>query len=595
MKELEYPFDAGYILSKKRRIKRELLESDKPFIEKNVAILGGSTTSEIKNILELFLLNNGIKPYFYESEYSQYYEEAVFTNKKLKEFQPDVIYIHTTNRNIVTFPSVTDDSDSVDILLNNEMEKYKAIWSNISSDYQCPIIQNNFEMPEYRLLGNKDASDIHGAVNYITRLNMKFYEYAQTHENFFICDINYISADYGLKEWSDSSFYHLYKYALNVNAIPYLALNIANIIKSIFGKNKKGFVLDLDNTLWGGIIGDDGPENIRLGPEEPEGRVFLEFQRYIKEHKKLGIVLSIDSKNDYENALAGLNHPNSELCVDDFVSIKANWNPKDKNFMNIADGINLLPESLVFIDDNPAERYIVTEHLYGVIAPDIGESHQYIHNIDRNGFFEITTLSTEDLKRSEMYKENAKRLEFQSGFADYGEYLQSLNMKSVIKPFEPVYLTRILQLINKSNQFNVTTKRFTQSNIEFIALDENYIDLSGKLIDCFGDNGIVSVLIGHVIGKSCHIDLWVMSCRVLKRDMEYAMMDTLVCECQKRELTDIKGYFYPTEKNGIVRELYEMLGFEKIVEDEMGNTEWIYKIDTSYTKKNKYITVEELT
>ena len=167
-------------------------------------------------------------------------------------------------------------------------------------------------------------------------------------------------------------------------------------------------------------------------------------------------------------------------------------------------------------------------------------------------------------------------------------------MKSVIKPFEPVYLTRILQLINKSNQFNVTTKRFTQSNIEFIASDENYIDLSGKLIDCFGDNGIVSVLIGHVIGKSCHIDLWVMSCRVLKRDMEYAMMDTLVCECQKRKLTDIKGYFYPTEKNGIVRELYEMLGFEKIAEDEMGNTEWIYKIDTSYTKKNKYITVEEL-
>ena len=435
MKELEYPFDAGYILSKKRRIKRELLESDKPFIEKNVAILGGSTTSEIKNILELFLLNNGIKPYFYESEYSQYYEEAVFTNKKLKEFQPDVIYVHTTNRNIVTFPSVTDDSNSVDSLLNNEMEKYKAIWSHISSNYQCPIIQNNFEMPVYRLLGNKDASDIHGAVNYITRLNMKFYEYAQTHENFFICDINYISADYGLKEWSDSSFYHLYKYALNVNAIPYLALNIANIIKSIFGKNKKGFVLDLDNTLWGGIIGDDGLENIRLGPEEPEGRVFLEFQRYIKEHKKLGLVLSIDSKNDYENALAGLNHPNSELCVDDFVSIKANWNPKDRNFMNIADGINLLPESLVFIDDNPAERYIVTEHLCGVIAPDIGESHQYIHNIDRNGFFEITTLSTEDLKRSEMYKENAKRLEFQSGFADYGEYLQSLNMKSVINPF----------------------------------------------------------------------------------------------------------------------------------------------------------------
>ena len=214
---------------------------------------------------------------------------------------------------------------------------------------------------------------------------MEFYNYAQTHDNFYICDINYISADYGLKEWSDPFYYHMYKYAVNVNAIPYLAFNVANIIKSVFGKNKKGMVLDLDNTLWGGVIGDDGVDNIVLGPEESEGQVYSEFQRYIKEHLQLGAVLNINSKNDEENALAGLAHPDSGLSKDDFVTIKANWNPKDQNLREIAEEMNLLPESLLFIDDNPAERHIVTEQLPGVVAPEIGEAYQYIANIDRGG------------------------------------------------------------------------------------------------------------------------------------------------------------------------------------------------------------------
>ena len=593
MKELQYPFAPNYILSKKKAIRRKLLENQDGMIDKRVAILGGYTTSDIKLILELFLLNNGIKPEFYESEYNQYYQDAMFDNQELETFKPDIVYICTSNRNITRYPSLNDSREQVDNLLMSERDKYYSIWDSVSKRYSCPIIQNNFEMPFYRLMGNKEASDIHGKVNFLTRLNMEVYNYAQTHDNFYICDINYISADYGLKEWSDPFYYHMYKYAVNVNAIPYLAFNVANIIKSIFGKNKKGMVLDLDNTLWGGVIGDDGVDNIVLGPEESEGQVYSEFQRYVKEHLQLGAVLNINSKNDEENALAGLAHPDSELSKDDFVTIKANWNPKDQNLREIAEEMNLIPESLLFIDDNPAERHIVTEQMPGVVAPEIGEAYQYITNIDRGGYFEVTTLSEDDKKRNAMYKENAQRAQLQATYTDYNDYLLSLDMRGVIKAFEPVYMARIAQLTNKSNQFNLTTRRYTQAEIESIASDSDYITLYGKLVDQFGDNGVVSVVIGHKDGEDCHIDLWIMSCRVLKRDMEYAMMDTLVHRCREQGIKRIYGYYYPTAKNGMVREFYSLQGFEKLTEDKEGNTKWCYEITSDYKDKNNVIKVEE--
>lgn len=593
MKELEYPFDAEYLLENKKKIRRKLLERPIAFMQKKIAILGGSTTNDIKRMLELFLLNYGIQPSFYESEYNQYYQDAIFPNAKLESFAPDIIYIHTSNRNVTAYPKITDNEEDISALVRSETEKFVGIWDRLTELYHCPIIQNNFEMPLYRLMGNRDASDIHGAGNFLSRLNMKFYEYAQTHDNFYICDINYISADYGLREWSEPFYWYMYKYALNVSAIPYLSFNVANIIKSVFGKNKKGFVLDLDNTLWGGIIGDDGIDNIVLGPEESEGQAYTEFQNYIKAHKQLGIILNIDSKNDYENAVAGINHTDSVFSESDFICIKANWEPKDRNFAEIASDLNVLPESLVFIDDNPAERHIVREQLQDVSVPEIGKIYEYIQIIDRSGFFEATMLSGDDLKRNEMYKENVKRAQLQASFADYAEYLRSLEMRGVIKSFESVYMARIAQLTNKSNQFNLTTRRYTQAEIEQVAKNREYVTLYGKLTDRFGDNGVVSVIIGHVVGKECHIDLWLMSCRVLKRNMEFAMMDTLVHRCQERDIEKIHGYYYPTAKNAMVKELYGSLGFIKTSENEKGSTEWICNLKEKYKTQNFVIQVEE--
>ena len=590
LKELLYPFDPNYILQNKRKIRKALLEDSSSFIEKKIAILGGYTTSAIRQIMELFLLNNGIKASFYESEYNKFYEDAMFDNLELEQFAPDIIYVCTSNRNITKYPELKDDADE---LLKSEFEKYRGIWESLKTRYHCPIIQNNFELPYYRLMGNREVSDVHGKVNFITRLNLLMDEYAQNNENFYICDINYISADYGLRQWSDPFYFHMYKYALNVNAVPYLSFNVANIIKSIFGKNKKGFVLDLDNTLWGGVIGDDGVEGIKVGPEESEGQVYAEFQRYLKEHKQLGIILNIDSKNDYENAIAGLKHPDSELSEDDFVEIKANWEPKDLNFEAIAKELNLLPESLVFVDDNPAERHIVSEQLKGVCAPELSAVEHFIEVLDRNGFFEVTTLSKDDLKRNEMYKQNAERARAEASFSNYKDYLLSLNMKGIIRSFEPMYIERISQLSNKSNQFNLTTRRYTVSDIEEIANDENYIALYGKLIDRFGDNGLVSVVIGHVIEDICDIVLWIMSCRVLKRDLEYAMMDELVRRCKEKGIRKIVGHYYPTAKNSMVKDFYSLQGFSKISEDEKGNTEWSFEIEDDYQPKNEVIEVED--
>lgn len=591
-KILEFPFDNEYIIKKKKSIRKELLLQDKKFLEKHIAILGGGTTDDVRNILDLFLLNYGIKAEFYESEYNQYYQDAMFDPKELVDFKPDIIYIHTSNRNIKNYPEVKDTSDQITDKLESEYQEFEQMWEHLEAAYHCPVIQNNMEMPSYRLLGNRDASDFHGRVNFIQRLNEKFYEYARLHPNFYINDINYLSACYGLDKWSDPFYWYMYKYALAVPAIPSLAFNIANIIKAIYGMNKKALVLDLDNTLWGGVVGDDGVENLEIGQETSTGQAYTEFQSYVKQLKDIGILLNISSKNEEENAIAGLNHPDGVLKPDDFILIKANWEPKSRNIADIAKELNILESSLVFVDDNPAEREIVRQQLPAAAVPEVSTVEEYIREIDKQGYFEVTNLSADDLERNKMYKANVERTKAEHSFGNYSDYLLSLQMKAVIKSFEAIYMSRIAQLTNKSNQFNLTTRRYSQNEIEQIAQDSQYITLYGKLEDKFGDNGVVTVAIGRVEDNICHMELWLMSCRVLKRDMELALMDMLVAACKERKISEIKGYYYPTAKNAMVKEFYAGLGFEKISEDSEGNTIWSFVIPGEYQNKNQVIQVE---
>lgn len=593
MRELEYPFDNEWILKKAKSIKKTLLSDGTDRIKKKIAVLGGSTTHDVIKILELFLLHYGIEPSFYESEYGQYWQDAMFDNPELVEFAPDLIYIHTTNRNIAEYPAVGDSREKTEQLLKDTYEHFRVMWEKLKETYGCVIIQNNFEFPYYRLLGNMDAVNSNGRVAFVNRLNALFAEYAAANESFYLQDIQYLSACYGLDKWGDSFYWHMYKYALCVPAIPTLSYNLANIIKSVYGKNKKAYVLDLDNTLWGGVVGDDGPENIEIGQETSMGQVYAEFQSYLKEQKQIGIMLNVSSKNEEENALAGLSRPDSVLKPDDFMIIKANWEPKSKSVAEIASELNIGTDSLVFVDDNPAEREIIRQNLPGVAVPEMDKPEEYLKTLDRSGFFEVTGLSEDDTKRNEMYKANQERKKLQDNFADYGEYLKSLDMKAEIGAFVPLYMARIAQLTNKSNQFNLTTKRLSQADIEHMAEDSSYITLYGKLADKFGDNGVVSVVIGKIKEDALHIELWLMSCRVLKRDMEFAMMDRLTEECKKRGITHIYGYYYPTAKNKMVENFYGLQGFTLKNRDDEGNAEWEYEIPASYENKNRYIEITE--
>lgn len=565
---LDYPFDAALLLEKKRAIKKDLLNTKTSLIPKKIAIVGGSTIGELKNMLELFLLHFGIEPTFYVGDYNRYYEELVFENAALQDFAPDIIYIHTTNKNLPFIPHLEDTAEGIDEKLQKSFAHFKDVW-NGAKKYACPVIQNNFDLPYYRVLGNKDSVDIHGQVRFVNLLNAEFSAYAAQAENFYLNDIHYLSARIGLDNWFSPSAWYLYKYAVAVEQLPNLAHSIALIVKSVLGRNKKSVILDLDNTLWGGIIGEVGSEHIELGIETPKGMAFTEFQTYLKELSEMGVMLNVASKNEMAMAESGFANPNSVLKRDDFISFKANWNPKSQSITEIAQEINILPDSFVFIDDNPAEREIVKQALPDVSISDASTPEEFMKAIDRAGFFEVTTLSADDKKRNDYYKQNIQRQELENSFTDYKGYLLSLNMKAQLGPFNKANFERVTQLINKTNQFNFTTRRYTPAEVEEVMQSSEYITLYGRLEDKFGDNGITSVLIGHIENDVCTIDLWVMSCRVFKRDLELAMFDELVQKCKALGVTKIVGHYYPTAKNVIVKDFYEtVLGFTVLEANE---------------------------
>jgi len=594
MKELEYPLDSGYIMKKRKALKRRLLSSEEERIHKRIAVLGGSTTADIVSVLELFLLDSGIEPEFYQCGYAQYRNEALFPSKELEEFAPDIVYLHTSRRNLGFVPSPKMTEEQIGEGLAEEIADFERLWDSLAEKFRCPIIQNNFEQPYYRLLGNSDFSDHRGQVNFTMRMNLAFAERAQKREDLYINDINWLSAACGLEKWSAPEYWYMYKYSLNVSCIPELCLQLAAIIRSVFGRNKKAVALDLDNTLWGGIVGDDGAEDLVIGQESAEAMAFYEWQSYLKALKDIGVLLTVCSKNDEENALAGLNHPEGALRPEDFTVIKANWLPKDKNISDTAEEIGILPEAFVFADDNPAERELVRAQLAGVKVPELTEVTDYIRILDRSEYFEVTSLSEDDLNRSEMYKANAQRKILRTGFESYGDYLKSLEMRGEIRPFSPAYIRRIAQLTNKSNQFNLTSVRYTAAQIEEISKSDKYVHLYGRLSDKFGDNGVVSVIIGETDAedpKMLDILLWLMSCRVLKRDMELAMLDGLVKAARERGFEKLTGIYIPTSKNKMVRELYPgVLGFSPVPSRLEGADMWELDI-RKYKNKNTVIEI----
>ncbi len=589
LKPFRFPVDVVSILRQRHFLKKELVKQTN-LIATRVAILGGSTTAEVKSMLELFLLAHGIQPSFYESGYNRYCEDVLFESPDLWTFTPEIVFIHTNWRNIAEFPELAEAEADVEQRIRREMERFESLWKKIDTELGAIIIQNNFDLPSLRPLGNLEASELFGRVNFLLRLNAEFARYARNHSRFLINDILYLSAQVGLAEWFGRTYWYNFHMALSPTATVALARNVAGLVKSVYGKSKKCLVIDLDNTLWGGIVGDDGVQNLILGRDHPVGEAFSDFQRYVKDLQRRGVILAVCTKNDAENAKEGFAHPDSILKLEDFSAFKANWNPKPGNICEIATELNIGLDSIVFVDDNPAERALVAEQLPEVAVPDVGSDvSRFAEALEQERYFEVDRVVQDDINRSAYYNSNAQRSSFQAGFQDYGEFLASLEMTAEISPFSPTYLQRITQLINKTNQFNLTTRRYTFAEVESITRDSSYITLYGRLADRFGDNGLVSVLIGRVVDETLRLDLWLMSCRVLNREMELAMFDALVEQCRARRVSKIVGVYIPSKKNSIVGGHYANLAFTRVGEKSEGREFWHYDLPRTYSAKTRFI------
>lgn len=574
-------------LMRKRRTLRAELNGRPAAIEVRIALLGGSTTSELMDFLDLFLLDSGIRAVFYESQYNKYEEDVLVDDTALRNFAPQVAIVHTTWIN-ARLPDPFASKADVDAQLSAELARFEAIWTKLTGELGCTVIQNNFDIPLERSLGSLDASRCDGRASFLSRLNLEFAQASQRIPQLIINDIAHQCALVGLDRWHEKRHWFSYKLAVSPTGTVTLAHNIAAIVRAVFGRTRKCLILDLDNTLWGGVIGDEGLAGLLLGNETPEAEAFTAIQRYCIELKRRGVLLAVCSKNDPKIAQEGFSHPDSLLSLKDFSAFKAGWGPKHEAIVEISHELNIGLDSMVFLDDNPAERELVAAQLPMVAVPNIGSDPScYVEILDRQLYFEPLDISTEDIKRVEYYASNMQRNLIQASYGNYGEFLDSLDMRAEIQPFIPTYMDRIAQLTNKTNQFNLTTRRYTLGELDAIRCDPCCLTLYGRLADKFGDNGLVTVVVGRIEKDELHMELWLMSCRVLKRELEVAMLDELVVQAQQRGLRWIIGRYLPTPKNGLVADHYEQLGFELLHRNEHGS-EW--RLDTNtYTLKNTHI------
>ncbi len=584
------------VLLRRRTLRKEL--TARPDLRDiRVAVLSGSTTEQFVAVLELLLLHSGFRPTFFQGSYGRFYEEAVHDTAASAAFAPDLVYLHTSSRNLRGRPPVDCTEDQLAGYVDAELGWWREIWDGLESSVSGTVIQNNFELPPAMVLGNLAASAAGGNGRFTTLLNARLAEEAARRPRLLLQDAHGVSARVGLKRWYDIERFFSYKIVLTPEAQLELARSLAAMVRAIYGRSRKVLVLDLDNTLWGGVIGDDGLDGIVLGRETAQAEAYTAFQEYCLALRARGVVLAVCSKNDDAVARSGFTHPDAVLKLEDIACFKANWSPKHENLEAIARELNLGIDSFVFVDDNPAERAIVRAQLPMVAVPEVGTVvSQYPFVLEQARYFEPVSLVREDFARASQYAANVERSGQAAKFADYGEYLDSLEMQAEIAEFQPVYLERIAQLTNKTNQFNLTTRRYTLPEIAAVARDSNRIALYGRLTDRFGDNGLVSVVVGRQDGATVEIELWLMSCRVLRRDMEIAMLDALAERAVARGARRLVGSYLPSAKNSMVADLYSTFGFQQVAappEMPEGATMWELTL-AGYRRRTTHINVLEL-
>jgi FkbH-like protein len=541
--------------------------------------------------LRLALQLVGLAPELHVAPYNIWLQELLETDSATARFAPQVAIILLTPHSIPMWPEAGATPDRATELAKAVCRQLFDACEQLHRRCAAEIVVNTLPPFTQQALGNLSAKSPDAANNFIRRINVVLGDMAPpfVHLN----DVAALVERRGLDRYFDVRLWHEAKQPVAPDAIPELTRNTAAIVGAILGRSRKCLVVDLDNTLWGGVVGDAGVDGIVLGEGSGVGEAFKAFQMHLKAMKDRGVLLAVCSKNDERQALKPFaEHPEMVLKRDDFVAFRANWNPKSDNLREIAHELNIGLDALVFADDNPAEREEVRQALPQVVVPELSaDPADYPMIIDATRCFEVSSVTDEDRRRSGMYRLQSQQGDLLKATRNLADFLASLEMRAVIRPFEASSFSRITQLVNKTNQFNLTTRRLTGAQVEALAGDPACLTRTVRLEDRFGDHGLVSVLFGRIEAATLTLDGWLMSCRVLNRGVERLLLNAVVTAARHLAVTRIVGSYIPTDRNALVKSLYPDLGFSTVGEQE-GATTWCLDLE-HFTPLRTFITLRE--
>ncbi len=546
-----------------RRIEKQALDLELPKLK--IAVLGSSNTQFFTKILKVSLFSKQIQAEIYEGEYDSIRYEILNLKSDLYAFKPEFIILLPNLRDLTPFPAILDPQENVDLMIKDVLTYYQQLWSTIIQNNPCTILQANFVLPLENSLDQLEVNVTYSKTYFLIKLNQELmlHKPKQVH----LIDENGLSNEIGKSRWFDPTNAFLNKAPYAYEWLPKTVDAYVRKIIGLRGFFHKVLVLDLDNTLWGGVIGDDGLEGINLDPNHALGEAYLAFQKYVLQLKDKGVMLAVCSKNEETTARLGFTHPNMLIKLSDIACFVANWNDKASNLKTIADTLNVKTDTLVFFDDNPAERDIVKQFLKEVTVIDVPEDPSaYVNALYQAHAFDWPQITKEDLLRIKAVEEDTQREILKTQFVDYDAYLDSLNMIAQAGKIGPAQIERFVQLTNKSNQFNLRTQRYTESDIIQRINDEDYACLYIDLSDRFSPYGIIACLVLKKSGTTAFIENWVMSCRVLNRGVETFALNLLIEQAKAWGCIELIGEYIPSLKNAMVKDHYIKMGFVEINE-----------------------------
>lgn len=534
------------------------------------AMIGGSSLYPLHELVQQMISAgssaDGWNTELWKGDYDNYISEMLDPESELYGFKPDVIFLIPSAQRCIYSGSMTDSQELQRAEASRQAEDLLSLCRIAHERSGAEVIMANFLPAAEFDPGPFRVRTLGSNWNFRKLINLELGLHAPSYVH--ICDAEFLATRYGAARCHDPRAWFETKQLYSSDFAVEVAREVGHIVASLHRSSKKVLALDLDNTLWGGVIGDDGMSGIEIGGTHPRGEAFKQFQLAIASLAQRGVVLAVCSKNDYKNAAEPFEkHPEMVLRLKDIACFQANWEPKSENLRRIAQELNLGLDSIVFVDDNPAEIEIVKQFVPEIetiwLGPDPAE---YASQLLNSRFFEPRSITEDDLKRGEQYQQQAARAQAMNPGTDMESYLASLDMHSIISEFILVDVPRISQLINKSNQFNVTTRRRTEAEVEALLSTNEYYAFSVRLADKFGDNGLISVVIVRIEGVTALVDTWLMSCRVLKRQMEDEVVNEIVRLAKLRGCTSVVGHYIPSEKNGMVRNLFPRMGFSLVEE-----------------------------